>query len=73
MPGIKGPCKFREREVARAGRAVRAAGFDIDRVDFARDGSFSVIVRQPGGERQAPKSNTFDEILNGKPAARVRP
>jgi hypothetical protein len=41
------PCMFRETDVRRAVKAVRAAGVEIARVVFPKDGSFVVVPGKP--------------------------
>jgi hypothetical protein len=38
-----GPFRFRETEVKRAIAATNKAGKEVERIDFHRDGSFSIV------------------------------
>lgn len=40
---MRRPSMFKKTDVTRAARAVRAAGFEIDRVEISKDGSIVVI------------------------------
>jgi hypothetical protein len=40
---MRRPCLFKERDVTRAAKAVRAAGLEIARVEVAKDGSIIVV------------------------------
>jgi hypothetical protein len=62
---MRRPSLFKERDVTRATKAVRAAGLDIARVEIAKDG---VIIVVPGKqERVAGESNEerneWDDVL----------
>jgi hypothetical protein len=48
----RGPSKFRQRDVARAVRAARQGGLEVERVDFTPDGSFSVVIKDNGKPKQ---------------------
>jgi hypothetical protein len=43
---MRRPSKFRKNDVTRATKAVRDAGFEIDRVEIAHDGSIIVVPRK---------------------------
>jgi hypothetical protein len=64
----RGPCRFKQRDVARAFKAAKAAGVEVARVDLAPDGTISVIPadRQNPQNRQIPSNNEWDDVL-GKP------
>jgi hypothetical protein len=56
--------RFHEREVARALRAARAAGENVDRVEIdPRTGKIAVVIAQPAGAAASGK-NPWDEVLN---------
>ena len=42
---MRRPCLFKERDVTRAAKAIRAAGLDIARVEIAKDGAIIVVPR----------------------------
>src|SRR5262249_28529723 len=57
----RGVNRFHEREVARALRATRAAGENIDRIEIdPTTGKIAVVVLKPGSEAAADK-NEWDE------------
>lgn len=43
----RAPCKFRQSDVARAVKAVRAAGVAVARVEIDRDGKIVVVAGDP--------------------------
>jgi hypothetical protein len=51
-----GPAAFKESDVVRAVKALVKAGQSIARIEFNRDGGFTVMVGQPG-EQEAAKLN----------------
>jgi hypothetical protein len=55
----RGPWTFRPSEVTRAVRAVAAAGVDVQRVEFGRDG-FIVVAGQSGEATEAKSSEEED-------------
>jgi hypothetical protein len=57
------PCTFRETDVKRAVKAVRAAGVEVDRVEIEKDGRIVVFTGEPGQARDAEDSNAWDEVL----------
>ena len=61
----RGPCRFKQRDVARAFKAAKAAGVKVARVDLAPDGTISVIPAYPQNP-QNPSNNEWDDVL-GKP------
>jgi hypothetical protein len=60
---MRRPCLFKERDVTRATKAVRAAGLEIARVEINKDG---VIVVVPGKAEELVSSeaapNEWDEV-----------
>jgi hypothetical protein len=46
---MRRPCLFKERDVTRAAKAIRAAGLDIERVEITKDGAIIVF---PGKQEQ---------------------
>jgi len=41
---VHGPSKFKQRDLTRALRAMRAAGISADRVEIGRDGKIVVVI-----------------------------
>jgi hypothetical protein len=62
----RGPCTFRQTDVARALRAARAAGLVVDKVEIDRAGKI-VIVAAKGDigfpENPFDERNPWDEVL----------
>lgn len=56
----RGPCKFRQRDVTKAVRAVVAAGVQVARVEVDKDGRIVVIA---GKSESNPASNPWDEAM----------
>jgi hypothetical protein len=54
------PSVFRQRDVSRAIRAVRAAGAEIARVEVAADGKISIVVGAAEAPSSAPESPLDD-------------
>jgi hypothetical protein len=52
---------FRQADLARAVRALKAAHIKIERIDIAADGKLSVIVGQNGKQEEG---NPWDEVLS---------
>jgi hypothetical protein len=44
---MRGPSRFKLRDITRATKAVRAAGLEIARVEVAKDGSIVVVPGKP--------------------------
>lgn len=64
------PSTFRETDVKRAVKAVRAAGVEIARVEFKRDGGFSVVPGKPiEGEDASGEHNEWDDANDTSPPA----
>lgn len=59
----RGRSAFRKRDIIRGVEAVRAAGVEVERVDFGNDGSFSVVVAKPGEALNTADANPWDEVL----------
>jgi len=56
--------KFRQRDVSRAVKAMRAVGVEVDRVEIdPTDGRIVVHIVGSGGDDQKPKLNTADAAL----------
>jgi hypothetical protein len=63
MSGRRGPCTFRQTDVTRALRAVRAAGFEHVRVEVDTDGRIILIAGNVGAELTATHpSETPDDV-----------
>jgi len=56
-----GPHKFRQREITRSIKAVRAAGGQVDRVEIETDGK--IVLHLVGGAGEVQKVNSADEVL----------
>lgn len=63
---VRGRCSFKEVDVKRAVKAVKAAGEPVKGVRFMADGGFVVITGAPEISPEA-ESNEWDEVL--KPIA----
>jgi hypothetical protein len=63
-----GPCRFKERELARAVRAARNAG-GVERIEIAADGTINVILARDGEGRQVGTAddNPWDEVNDKDP------
>ena len=57
---MRRPCLFKERDVTRAAKAVRAAGLEIARVEIAKNGAIIVV---PGKADAGTPANPWDEVL----------
>jgi hypothetical protein len=47
MIPMRRPCLFKERDVTRAAKAIRAAGLDIERVEITKDGAIIIFPGKP--------------------------
>jgi hypothetical protein len=56
------PCLFRERDVTRAAKAVRAAGLEIARVEIGKDGGIIVVPGKPEGQAGAVSGDLDREL-----------
>ena len=54
------PSLFKERDVARATRAVMAAGLNVARVEIEKDGRIVVVPGKANGE---PSDNDLDQWM----------
>jgi hypothetical protein len=50
-------CLFKERDVTRATKAVRAAGLEIARVEINKDGGFTIVPGKPETPVKADQIN----------------
>jgi hypothetical protein len=60
---MRRPSRFKKTDVTRATRAVIAAGLDVTRVDFQKDGGFAIITGKPGEDSNHEATNPWDEVL----------
>jgi hypothetical protein len=58
----RGKQKFKQRDVARAIRAVQAAGLEVGRVDIAPDGTITIRPGKPEPTETESKRNEWDEV-----------
>jgi hypothetical protein len=71
----KGPATFRQADLSRAVKAMRAAGVDVARlrVTIDKTGTIEITVRGgEGGNGDAAAPNEWDEVYNGNDQAPVR-
>lgn len=54
-----GPLTFRQRDVAAAIRAAKAAGCEVARIEIDRAGKIVIITAQ--GDQPQPERNEWDE------------
>jgi hypothetical protein len=64
----RGPCTFRQRDVARAVKAVVAAGMLVERVEIDSGGKITIVT----GQGNCTERNEWDEVLNGPDQTQVR-
>ena len=55
----KAPSSFKQRDVAAAIKAARAAGLEVERVEVDREGKIVIVTRHEGQQ----SANFFDEKL----------
>jgi hypothetical protein len=55
-------CRFRQTELARAVKALRAAGVKVERVEVDPDGKIRVIVKDGDSENSKP-AGEWDDVL----------
>jgi len=61
----QGPCAFKKTDVARAVKAVAAAGQPVACVRFDRDGGFTIVIGNPGeGESAKIADNEVEDWIN---------
>ena len=63
---MRRPCLFKERDVTRAAKAVRAAGLEIARVEIAKDGGIIVVPVKPVGQTAALSDDLDRELAQFK-------
>ncbi len=54
------PCRFRERDIARAVRGARSAGIEVGSIEIDTDGKIVVNV---GRDNPKQQTNTADRVL----------
>jgi hypothetical protein len=54
----RGPCRFRQRDLTAAVKAVVAAGFEVARIEVGKDGTMVVVTGKPG----APVDHIGDDV-----------
>lgn len=59
----RGRCAFRETDVKRAVKAVKAAGEPVQGVRFLSDGGFVVLVGQAPATAPEAETNPWDAML----------
>jgi hypothetical protein len=47
-PVPRGPCRFRQRDLTAAVKAVVAAGLEVTRIEVSKDGKMVVVPGKPG-------------------------
>jgi hypothetical protein len=55
----RGPCLFRQRDVTKAVRAVKAAGLAVAKVEIGADGKIIVTTGKPSED---PERNPWDDV-----------
>ena len=64
----RGSCAFKEADVKRAVRAVKAAGQPIKGVRFTKEGGFTVIIGDPNAndktDHEDDTPNTWDRFVD---------
>jgi hypothetical protein len=58
----RGNCHFRQADLTRAVKALKAAGMKIDRVEISTDGSVMLHVEQCDKKKKI--KNPWDRVLN---------
>jgi len=58
----RGPQTFRQRDVAAAIRAAKAAGLEVARVEIDRAGKIVLVTTKGGGITEAP-GNEWDTVF----------
>jgi hypothetical protein len=61
----RGPLTFRQRDLAAAIKAAKAAGVVIDRIEVGKDGLIKIVLRGDATPPPEPVagSNEWDEVL----------
>jgi hypothetical protein len=67
------PCTFRETDVKRAVKAVRAAGVEIARVEIGRDGRIIVVPGKPRETEDANGERNEWDAVHGQLTPSLRP
>ena len=58
----RGPARFTQRDLAKAIKAVAAAGLSVQRSEVDKDGKIVVVVGEPGKAEAVTPSNSWDSI-----------
>jgi hypothetical protein len=56
------PCTFRQRDVAAAIKAARAAGVEVARVEVAKDGTIKIVAGKAENEISNPWDADVEEL-----------
>ena len=62
----RGNCTFRQRDMAAAIRAARAAGIEIAKVEVDKDGKIIIVAGKPVETGDATTTNEWDAMIYGK-------
>lgn len=62
----RGKCAFRQRDVTRLVKAIKAAGEQVGRVEVDNDGRIAIIARKPSDATKASELNPWDTVLAGE-------
>lgn len=60
---MRGPNKFRQREITRTIKAAKAAGVEVDRIEVDPDGKIVVHVVGQDGSPKKKETNTADAAM----------
>jgi len=50
----RGPCSFKQRDAVRALKAARAAGYEVARLEIAKDGTIILVTGKSEAQESAP-------------------
>jgi hypothetical protein len=64
-----GPSVFKKTDVARACRAVIAAGLQVTRVEISKTGVITIVPGKPEGTTTA--NNPWDDVLDAENEKRI--
>ena len=57
---------FRQDDLTRACRGMKAAGYQVARVEIEPDGKITILTGEPGSMTPAPAGNAWDQDLDGE-------